>query len=190
MLKKLLGKIKARISDSLKSSHLKQGDLVEDIGDSFSRKEELGIVLEVVKERYKLYPPYFFGLISIPVDGVLVRWLDKKGTSHIYPACCVRKKTLSDQKINNLKIELEKHIEASIGDQTKQMKPIDPTSELFPLPDDPAFPEEEDPFDGLPEEEPETEEETEKKKKLNKLQEQLKEVERIVKERKDANGKQ
>jgi hypothetical protein len=189
MLKKLLDKVKARISDGLKVNHLKQGDLVEDIGDSFSRKEELGVVLEVVKERYKLYPPYFFGLISIPVDGVLVRWLDKKGTSHIYPACCVRKKTLSDQKIKSLKVELEKHIEDSIGDdKAKKMKPIDPMSELFPLPDDPAFPEEEDPFDGLPEEEVETEE-VEKKKKLNKLQEQLKEVERIVKERKDANGK-
>ena len=155
---------------------LKTGDLVQDIGDSFHAVEDPGIVIEVYKDRYSYRHPLFFGLLKVNYDGIVVRWLDKKGTSHVYPSPCVKKLELSEERAEKLKVQIEERF-------NKPKKPPEPLlDEQLKIPFDWQDLAEELDTEPTPAIEP-VEPETEEKPSLNKMQEKLREVQRIVEER-------
>jgi len=159
---------------------LQTGVLVKDIGDGFSSVEDPGIVIELFPDRYEYRHPLFLGLLKINIDGILVRWLDKKGTTHVYPACCVKKLEVSEERAEQLRTTAEERF-----DKPKE-PPLDPLQEefekqmeIFDSIELPAIDDEADTVDATP---PEPEPEPEKPS-LNKMQAKLREVERIIKER-------
>lgn len=164
----MLGWIKKYITKKYK---LNTGDLVKDIGDSFAAVEDPGIVIQVFEDRYDYRHPLFLGLVKVKIDGIMVRWLDKKGSSHMYPACCVVKLELPEEKAKQLRTSAEERFEKPkpipvMGKDTQQM---------------------DIPFDiewDIPEMELSKEKEEERDPALNKMQEKLREVQRIVEERK------
>jgi len=163
----MLGWIKKFITKKYK---LNTGDLVKDIGDSFAAVEDPGIVIQVFKDRYDYRHPLFLGLVKVKIDGIMVRWLDKKGSSHMYPACCVAKLKLPEEKAKQLRTSAEERFEkpkpVPSGKDTQQM---------------------DIPFDlewDIPEIEIPEEVEEKQDPALNKMQEKLREVQRIVEERK------
>lgn len=157
---------------------LETGVLVKDIGDGFSSVEDPGIVIELFPDRYEYRHPLFLGLLKINIDGILVRWLDKKGTTHVYPACCVKALEVSDERAEQLRTSAEERF-----DKPKE-PPLDPLEQEFEkqmeIFDTLGFPLEDDSTEAqvAPSPEPEPE-----KPSLNKMQEKLREVERIIKER-------
>lgn len=176
--------IKKRLARKYK---LSTGDLVKDLGDGFSAVEDPGIVIELFPDRYQYRHPLFFGLLKIDIDGILVRWLDKKGTTHVYPACCVDRMRVSEERARQLRTTAEERFdkpkEPSSPPPEQVKLPLGSEEDLFELPsfdDEPTDP-------GIPPA-PETTEadpepEKNEKRSLNKMQEQLREVERIIKER-------
>jgi len=157
---------------------LNTGELVKDIGDGFSSVEDPGIVIELFPERYEYRHPLFLGLFKINIDGILVRWLDKKGTTHVYPACCVKKLEVTEERAERLRTTAEERFEKP------KEPPLDPLEqefekqmEIFDALGLPPIDDEADTVDAVP---PEPEPE---KPSLNKMQEKLREVERIIKER-------
>ena len=158
----MLGWIKKHITKKYK---LNTGDLVKDIGDSFAAVEDPGIVIQVFKDRYDYRHPLFLGLLKVKIDGIMVRWLDKKGSSHMYPACCVAKLELPEEKAKQLRTSAEERFE--------KPKPVPSHKDTQQM---------DIPFD-LEWDIPEIEEEKQDPV-LNKMQEQLREVQRIVEERK------
>ena len=158
----MLGWIKKHIRKKYK---LNTGDLVKDIGDSFAAVEDPGIVIQVFKDRYDYRHPLFLGLLKVKIDGIMVRWLDKKGSSHMYPPCCVAKLELPEEKAKELRTSAEERFE--------KPKPVPSYKDTQQM---------DIPFD-LEWDIPEIEEEKQDPV-LNKMQEQLREVQRIVEERK------
>ena len=172
---------KAYLKKLLERKHkLKTGDLVKDIGDGFASVDDPGIVIELFPDRYEYRHPLFFGLFKINYDGILVRWLDKKGTTHVYPSCCVKKLEVSEEKAEQLRTSAEERFEKPkepLAEELEKQMEIFDAIELPPEIDDEA-----DTIDAAP---PEPEPEP-IKPSLNKMQEKLREVERIVKERNEA----
>ena len=144
------------------------GDLVKDKGDSFKALEDPGVIIEVLPERYTYRWHFGLGLFKIKYDGILVRWMDKKGTTHVYPCCCVTKLELSPQAAEELKKAAEAKQVEGLPPLPDNVVDVEETLEGFPFND--------------------TAEEGElttvvNKPSKTKLQEQLKEIERIVAER-------
>lgn len=158
----------------LRKRALSVGDLVQDIGDGFERVEDPGIVIQIYEDRYTYRHPLFLGLLPLKVDGITVRWLDKKGTSHIYPSLCVKKLEVSEEKAEALRTTAAERFE----------KPESPAPESTD--DQLGFP-----FDDLGDEltepvitpPPAVEKKT---KELSKMKKKLKEVEKIIEDRKKA----
>lgn len=159
-MKRLIESFKKKYLDGCE---LVVGDVVKDIGDSFQSIKDAGVVIEVLPERYTYRNA--FG-IKVKYDGILIRWMDSKGTTHVYPCCCVKKLELSPEAAEDLRKSAEE----------KYKKPLEEELKVF-----------EDIFSEVTEEveqDSSTEEvEPEAKPPLNKLQEQLREIERIVAER-------
>ena len=157
-----------------KKYKLKLGQLVSDIGDGFSRVEEPGIVIEVLPDRYSYRNAVG---IKINIDGILVRWLDKKGRTHVYPTCCVTPIEMPEEKAEKLREAAEKFNKPKPVPEDKQIDiPFDTLDDILEIPED-LFEETTQTEGAAPE--PEVQE----KPSLNKMQEQLREVERIIKER-------
>lgn len=156
---------------------LKSGDLVQDIGDSFHAVEDPGIVIEVYEDRYSYRHPWLLGLLKVNYDGIVVRWLDKKGTSHVYPAPCVKKLELSAEKTEKLKVQIEERF------NTPKPPPEQFMDEQLKIPFDWQDLEEDEDTEPTPAIEPVEPEPAEEKPSLNKMQEKLREVQRIVEER-------
>jgi len=148
---------------------MKVGDIVKDKGDSFKAIEDAGVIIEVLPERYSYRTPWSLGLVKVKYDGILVRWMDKKGTTHVYPCCCVNKLELSEEAAE----ELKKSAEATHQPMPPQDEEnaVDVAETLEGLPFDEDTDEDEEPITVA------------EKPSINKLQEQLKEIERIVAER-------
>ncbi len=177
--------IKKYIKNLLERKYkINTGDLVKDIGDGFSSVSDPGIVIEVFPDRYEYSHPLFLGLLKINIDGILVRWLDKKGTTHVYPSCCVRILEISEEKAEQLRTSAEERF-----DKPKE-PPLDTLQEEFEkqmeIFDSIDLPEVDDEADTLDAPPPEPEPEI-VKPSLNKMQEKLREVERIIKERSEAD---
>ena len=177
----------ARLKNYIKSLlerkyKLKMGDLVKDKGDGFARVEDPGIVIELFPNRYEYAHPLFLGFLKIHIDGILVRWLDKKGTSHVYPACCVEILTVEDEVAERLRTTAKGFDEPALPPEKsdeefeKQMEIFDSIEEATTG----ASIEEADTLDAPA---PEVQEDAPQKPSLNKMQEQLREVERIIEER-------
>ena len=159
----------------VKKYKLSTGDLVKDIGDTFHAVSDPGIVIEVYEDRYTYRHPLFFGLLRVKIDGIVVRWLDKKGTSHVYPSCCVRKLEISEEKAQQLKVEIEERF----NKPKEPLPPVTKTTEQLDIPfdwEDFEKGEDTEETDPIPEVPPE-------KPALNKMQEKLREVQKIVEER-------
>ena len=165
----MLAWIKKKLGQKYK---LKLGELVTDIGDGFTKVEEPGIVIEILPDRYSYRGPLG---IKIDMDGILVRWLDKKGKTHVYPACCVHRLELSEEKAENLRAAAEKFNTPKAPVEEKQLDiPFDTLDDILEIPE--ILEESTSPsLEAAPE--------PEEKPSLNKMQEQLREVERIVRER-------
>jgi len=156
------------------------GELVKDIGDGFSSVEDPGIAIEVFPDRYEYRHPFFLGLLKINIDGILVRWLDKKGTTHVYPACCVKRLELTEERAEQLRTSAQERFE-----KTKEplQEEFEKQMEIFEALGE-ALGTDMDTVEQEPEEEIQQVEE-QLKPSLNKMQEKLREVERIVKEREE-----
>lgn len=177
--------LRQRLKNKLEEKYkFKTGDLVKDIGDGFSSVEDPGIVIELFPARYEYRHPLFLGLFKINMDGILVRWLDKKGTTHVYPACCVEKMVVSEEKAEQLRTTAEERFDKPKEPpeppfHEKQLDifeslglPSDEITDNLPMPLPPEPVALEEPFD-----------EDETKPSLNRAQDTLREVERIIKER-------